>query len=289
MTLTKAPSPVAVGWNRLMSTGRRISTSDTSVVSPLSLRRHDKVVFCDGGRGATSGHVGHRDGWRRFFRRRQGHRDPEDGVTAVQVCDADPGSLSRNPSGKGSMAVLNGSAVVTTGHEARPCFTRPDLNQADAACVDVGAAMSDEGPGDAWYYVSSDDRYVRQIESRAPAGVRINHIVLSVETIAGVLGGGGALSAGCELGSRTGADAVSVSYGPGADPARAAITVGRASVVFDPRTVADVVVRSRDLRNGQRRQCRYTWDRAARGGAGAFVMAAPVDLRQRPNADGSAR
>jgi hypothetical protein len=143
--------------------------------------------------------------------------------------------------------------------------------------------------GEAWYYVNSTDRYVRRIEGEAPDHARSNHIVLWVENVAGLTGGGVTLPAGGELGARPGPESVSVSYGPGFDPVRAAITVGSASIVFDPRTIADVIVWTRDPRGGRRRQGRYTWDHAARGGAGAFVLAGPCSSGKPPGLAEDAR
>ena len=187
------------------------------------------------------------------------------------------------------MIVLNGTAAGLTSHEARPGVDRHGVDRVDEADAGAETACREDGAGEAWYYISSGDRYVRRIEREAPDGSRINHIVLSVENVAGVISGGGVPPTSSELGARNGTDAVSVTYGPGADPVRAAITVGSASVLFDPRTIADVVVWTRDLRNGQRRQGRYTWDHAARGGAGAFVLAGPVGSGRQSVLDRDAR
>ncbi|HEX2891373.1 hypothetical protein, partial [Vineibacter terrae] len=66
---------------------------------------------------------------------------------------------------------------------------------------------------------------------------------------------------------------VAITYGPGADPATATITIGTASVEFDPRTVADVTVWRADAAIDGQRSALFTWDTAARRGAGAFVFA----------------
>jgi len=168
------------------------------------------------------------------------------------------------------MVVLNGSAG--TNREARLEWARPGADRV-AAAGGVGRQHR-ERLGEVWYYISSTDQYSRRIEGDASGAGRVNHIVLWARQAADAAGA--ALPMGCELGCRAGVDGVSVSYGPGLDPATATITIGSASVVFDPRTVADVIVWTYEARLRQRHQGRFTWDAQARGGAGAFVFAGHV-------------
>jgi len=126
-----------------------------------------------------------------------------------------------------------------------------------------------------WYYVGSADNYSRRIESEAPAGGRVNHIVLW--NCGGDAAGRDAINdgppslIGCELGSHpASAGEVRVTYGIGAEPAT--ITIGTASIVFDPRTIADVILWNTDAKVGRPRPELFTWDTSARSGAGAFIF-----------------
>lgn len=142
-----------------------------------------------------------------------------------------------------------------------------------AALSSSGNADGDNRDGEDWYYVGGADNYARRIETASPTGERNNHIVLW-GCRGDDLGARTALSPvpGCELGGSCGT--VAITYGPGADPATATITIGTASVEFDPRTVADVTVWRADAEiDGQRSALLFTWDAAARRGAGAFVFA----------------
>ncbi len=188
------------------------------------------------------------------------------------------------------MVVLNGTAAGGTdpgsrlglaGFEmARFEMARFEMDRVEAAWDGADAAAHGDGLGEVWYYVSSSDRYSRRIEG----GAGRNHIVLWARNAASTAG---ALPAGYELGSQVGADGVLITYGPGADPATATITMGSAGIVFDPRTIADVIVWVRESRVGRRHQGRFTWNRAARGGAGAFVLAGHIAAG--PDRDGGVK
>ena len=174
------------------------------------------------------------------------------------------------------MVVLDGISTAGTGPEARPDWTRLEMGRVEAGCGDVGTARHGDGLGEVWYYISSADRYSRRIEGGAPAGARVNHIVLWARSAADAAGA--PPPTGCELGCRAGEDGVSIAYSPGADPAMATISLGSASIVFDPRTIADVIVWTQEARIGGRHQGRFIWHPQARGGAGAFVFARYVDV-----------
>ncbi len=158
------------------------------------------------------------------------------------------------------MAVRNRSSVV-------------DIETADMA---IGNSALGPCIDEDWYYVGSTDNYARRIEGASPAGGRVNHIVL---WNCGDADGAAANNTcpsliGSELGSPSAAAGdVCVTYGAGAGPALATITIGTASIVFDPRTIADVVLWNSAAKAGQRRPELFTWDTSARSGAGAFVFA----------------
>ena len=158
------------------------------------------------------------------------------------------------------MAVRNGSNVIET--------------ETDDIDLAIGSATDGRIDED-WYYVGSADNYSRRIESESPAGGRVNHIVLW--NCGGEAADSGARHdahrslIGCELSSHPAAGVVRVTYGVGAEPAT--ITIGTASIVFDPHTIADVILWNAGARVGAPRPELFTWDTSARSGAGAFVFA----------------
>jgi hypothetical protein len=149
----------------------------------------------------------------------------------------------------------------------------------------TGAGTIEAGVDQDWYYIGAGDHFCRRIESSAHSPARINHIVLWGGQACDV---GPAEADGDELhptrhpltvdapGIRLGveaADGVSIAYGPGVEPATATITFGTASVEFDPRTVADIILWNGKTVHGDERQKLFIWNANARHGAGAFVLA----------------
>jgi len=162
------------------------------------------------------------------------------------------------------MAVRNGSNVIEA--------------ETDDADLTIGSIADGRHRIDEdWYYVGSTDNYSRRIEGEPSAGGRINHIVLwncgSDAMVRDATHQAHLSLIGCELGNHpASAGEVRVIYGAGAEPALATITIGTASVVFDPRTIADVILWNTGARADRPRPL-FTWDTSARSGAGAFVFA----------------